>query len=326
LKLGWNSILTRPAADPAADFGNDGSGQTFGQPVSVNLLGNAAVVAGSTPGTYTVDLASVTPAVNAIPAGQTGTLRVMMDGHPAGDVTASGTFTDRLPVKSVFKDFAITGAVTPRRTVVDVAKCNACHDVLSLHGNNRTNEPGVCVICHNPNATDKARRPAGGGIDGKAEEAIDFKRMIHGIHAGQSDKGGFRTKGLVVYGFGGSVNDFSKVVFPGKLSNCTACHTDETYQLKGVWAAPTAGGILGSTTGTGASTTDPTDNLRTTPIAAVCSSCHDSDTTKVHMQDPFNGGMFGVTQAAINAASPEACSFCHGPGRVLDVKAVHGVQ
>ena len=53
-----------------------------------------------------------------------------------------------------------------------------------------------------------------GGIDGKAEESIDFKRMVHGIHAGQADKGGFRTKGLVVYGFGGSVNDFSEVRYP----------------------------------------------------------------------------------------------------------------
>ena len=41
-----------------------------------------------------------------------------------------------------------------RRLVVDIAKCDVCHDVLSLHGNNRTDEPGVCAVCHNPNATD----------------------------------------------------------------------------------------------------------------------------------------------------------------------------
>ena len=309
VKLGWNT----------SEFNNNGSGQSYGQPITINALSSAAV-AGSTAGTYTV-----TSSV-AIPATQTGTLRVMMDGHPAGDVTTSGTFTDRLAVKSVYKDYAITGTVAARRAVVDIAKCNVCHDVLSLHGNNRTDEPQVCAICHNPDATDKARRPAGGGTDGKAEEAIDFKRMIHAIHAGQSDKGGFRTKGIVVYGFGGSVNDFSEVVFPGKLSNCETCHTGTSYQLTGAWATPIASGILGSTISTGASSTDPTDNLRISPTAAVCSSCHDSDTAKTHMQDAFNGGNFSATQATLAAGSAENCTFCHGSGRLLDVKTVHGIK
>ena len=318
VKLGWSTA-------GIADIGNDGSGQAFGQPVSINLLGNAAVVAGTTPGTYTVT------STVAIPATQTGTLRALMEGHPAGDVTSAGTFADRLPAKSVFKDFAITGTAASRRVVVDIAKCNVCHGTLSLHGNNRTDEPGVCVVCHNPNATDASRRPttAGvltGGTDGKLEESIDFKRMIHAIHAGQSDKGGFRTKGITIYGFGGSVNDFSTVVFPGKLNDCAMCHAGTSYQLTGIWAAPTASGILGSTISTGASATDPADNLRISPTAAVCSSCHDSAVTKTHMQDAFNAANFSVTQTAINASAPEACSFCHGPGRVLDVKVVHGVQ
>jgi len=47
---------------------------------------------------------------------------------------------------------------------------------------------------------------------------------------------------------------------------------------------------------------------------------------KVHMQDSFNAANFSATQAAINAAAPEACSFCHGAGRALDVKVVHGVK
>ena len=68
LKLGWKQR--------DLDFGNDNSGQAFGQPVSINLLGNAAVTAGATPGTYTVT------STVAIPATQTGTMRVMMDGHP----------------------------------------------------------------------------------------------------------------------------------------------------------------------------------------------------------------------------------------------------
>jgi len=43
------------------------------------------------------------------------------------------------------------------------------------------------------------------------------------------------------------------------------------------------------------------------------------------MQDSFNGGSFSATQATINAAV-ENCTFCHGDGKVLNVKAVHGIQ
>lgn len=314
VKLGWNT----------ADIGNSGSGQNFGQPVSINLLGNSAVIPGTAAGTYTV-----TSAV-AIPATQTGTLRALMEGHPAGDVTAAGAFNDRLAVKSVFKDYAITGSVTARRVVVDIAKCNVCHDTLSLHGNNRSDEPGVCAVCHNPNATDAGRRPAtagvlSGGADGKQEESIDFKTMVHAIHAGQKSNGGFRDKGITVYGFGGSVNDFSKVVFPGKLNDCVTCHAGTSYQLADAWTAPTANGILGTTVSTGASAADASDNLRISPTAAVCSSCHDGAVAKLHMQDSFSSGKFSATQTAIGAA-PENCSFCHAAGKALDVKVLHGVK
>jgi hypothetical protein len=44
------------------------------------------------------------------------------------------------------------------------------------------------------------------------------------------------------------------------------------------------------------------------------------------MQDAFNGGMFAATQAAISAGAGENCTFCHGPGKVVDVKTVHGVK
>lgn len=313
VKLGWTQA-------GLADIGNDGSGQNFGQPVSVNAL--TASVAGAAAGTYTV----TSPV--AIPVAQTGTLRVIMDGHPAGDVTTPGTFTDRLRVKSVFRDFAITGNAVARRLVVDIAKCKVCHDVLSLHGNNRTDEPGVCAVCHNPNGTDAGRRPRAGGVltggvDGKLEEAIDFKTMIHGIHAGQASNGGFREKGIVVYGFGGSVNDFSKVVFPGQLKNCSACHSGTSYQLAGIWESPTANGVLGTTVSTAASASDAADNLRHSPTAAVCSSCHDSAIANVHMQQNF--ATFSATQATIDG-TVEGCVLCHGAGRIYDVKTMHGVK
>jgi OmcA/MtrC family decaheme c-type cytochrome len=313
LKIGWTT----------KEFANDGSGQAFGQPVSINAL--TAAAPGGTAGTFTV----TSPV--ALPPTLSGTLRVTMEGHPAGDVTTPGSFTDRLAVKTVFKDTAVSGSLVARRSVVDVAKCNVCHDVLSLHGNNRTNEIGACTMCHNPNATDAGRRPNTGGVltggaDGKLEEAIDFKVMIHGIHAGQADKGGFRTQGLTVYGFGGSVNDFSDIVFPGKLKDCTTCHVGTSYALTELWLTPTANGVLGTTTSTAASTTDATDNLRMSPTVAVCSSCHDNSVARLHMQDPSSGGSFSATQSTLNTLVVENCTFCHGDGRVFDVKTVHGIK
>jgi hypothetical protein len=38
-----------------------------------------------------------------------------------------------------------------------------------------------------------------------------------------------------------------------------------------------------------------------------------------------NGGLFSSTQAAIGT-NIEQCVICHGPGRVVDVKVVHGVK
>jgi len=269
----------------------------------------------------------------ALPADATGTGRVAFEGHPAALNTAiPPAYTVRVPVKNVVKDWSIDGsALKARRTVVDIAKCNKCHDQLSLHGNNRTDEPQVCVMCHNPNATDTARRPVGapaGTLDNKKEEAIDFKRMIHGIHGAE-----MRTNGIVVYGFGGSANDFSGVRFPGILNDCATCHTTPTstnpsYQLSGIWETPTENGILGTTIDHGADLTIADDDLNITPTAAVCSSCHDGALTAEHMR--LNGAVFAATQLDITDHTAlggyETCAICHGPGAVADVKVVHGVK
>ena len=99
-----------------------------------------------------------------------------------------------------------------------------------------------------------------------------------------------------------------------------------SYQVTGPWLAPTASGILGSTIATAASATDAADNLRMSPTVAVCSSCHDGAVAKLHMQDASTGGSFSATEATLQTSVVENCSFCHGDGRVFDVKAVHGVK
>jgi formate-dependent nitrite reductase cytochrome c552 subunit len=96
--------------------------------------------------------------------------------------------------------------------------------------------------------------------------------------------------------------------------------------VAGIWNAPTANGILGTTFSSAASTTDAADNLRISPTAAVCSSCHDGAVARLHMQDPSSGGSFSATEATLKSTVVENCAFCHGDGRVFDVKTVHKVK
>ena len=210
----------------------------------------------------------------------------------------------------------------PRRSEVDLDNCLNCHQQLSIHGNNRTDNIDLCVGCHNADSTDiRARMEAGVDAstapDGLDEETVDFKRMIHRIHAGEELPSGY-----LVYGFGGSEHDYSEVVFPGQLNNCLNCHKGTSY-----YPVPTS--VLATTIDSGADLADPTDDINITPNTAVCSSCHESDLATAHMIQ--NGGAFDAMQTAegtlISASSGtvlETCELCHGEGKSADVREVHG--
>ncbi len=344
-----------------ADFNNTGGTTNSGFPnfqdtaaIPISIDPVAACGAGitdwtCTPNTPTAGIYTLTKST-PLPGTATGTGRVGFEGHVAADFDGDLSFDDQVAIKSVVKDFVITGTLTSRREVVDIAKCDNCHGFLSLHGGNRNDEPALCVICHNPNATDIGRRPIPTHVpvlsatDGKVEEAIDFKTLIHGIHAGAqtnydaSDGHGFREKGLVVWGFPGAPcnwfggppsnsceHDFSHVRFPGILQDCEACHIPGTYTLDGDWASPTVNDIL-STTITTLVNTAPDDDLNISPTAAVCSSCHDSDVARAHMVLP-GGAVLAETQDDISTIPVvETCSVCHGPGRANDIEAAHAAR
>jgi OmcA/MtrC family decaheme c-type cytochrome len=305
--IGWDST----------DITNTGSGSDPAQPISLNPLFGGATNNGD--GTF-----SVTSSV-AIPLDVTGSGVAAIEGHPAGDFDGDGTYSDRIPVTNVFQYFPITDdTAQSRRVVVDINNCNRCHGVLSLHGNNRTNEPQVCVICHNANATDIEVRPAdpATAADGKVEEAIDFKYMIHAVHAGEADEHGFREKGIVVYGFGGSVNNFSEVRLPQgleNLKNCTGCHDGDTFEV------PLNANALPTTILTEADLEDPDDDVNITPTTSVCSSCHDSIEAKTHMSE--QGGLFDYVAFA-PAETPDDSTqgsqvdLC-GPGPISAQPAGH---
>jgi len=226
---GGASRLAVSIAWDTADYRNTGSGLNPAQPITMDPLtcfgAGATPVAGS-PGVYAVT--SATP----IPDNAAGTtVAVTIDGHPA--VTIGGS-VQRIPVKNVVEYVGVDGAsVHARRVVVDVDKCDDCHKLLTLHGNNRTDNPQVCVICHNPNATDAAKRvpvanPQDPPVDcinvlGDDDAPIDFKRMIHAIHASGETGVAYN-----VCGYGSSAHTFS-VEYPGHLNNCEGCHEPGTY-------------------------------------------------------------------------------------------------
>ena len=110
--------------------------------------------------------------------------------------------------------FSVDGSpVTPRRTVVAMANCNACHAYLEVHGDLRNNVT-YCVICHNPENTDFTTRPSSTDPVQKAapNQAINFALMVHKIHTG-ANLASFNSTYIVV-GHGGSLSNFDNVLFP----------------------------------------------------------------------------------------------------------------
>lgn len=290
----WNagggaSRLALVAAWNTGNYTNEGSGSSSpAQPISVNALDVGGVVTDLGGGVYETAVALPSAATS-------GTVTVGLEGHPAADLDFDGTFSDRIAVKNDFAYFDVLqrrSMTLARRQVIDMSKCNACHDAagngLSLHGNNRTAEEQVCVLCHNANATDIGRRPAPPDMtaDGKDEEAIDFGRMIHQIHTGVELE-----EGLVIYGFGGSVNDFSTVEFIGNRRNCETCHRPGTYAMED------ASNGLPTTIDSGIDLSDSEDDLNISQAAATCGGCHDDVVATDHMK--LNGASFQATDAEI---------------------------
>jgi len=314
VNIGWNS----------QNYTNAGSGSatpTTGTP-SLPILINPLTISGGTPaagpdteGAFT----STSPL--AIPVGVTGTVSVAMEGHPAVDVDSAKAGFERIPVTSAIAFAAATGPLAPRREIIDVGKCDDCHNQLSAHGSNRTDNVQVCAQCHNPNVTDINRRVEGSecvNLLGADDSPLDLKYMIHAIHNGPNS-------GFAACGF--SPTTFDQVHFPGKLNNCEACHLSPTATGVASYYPVDQNVVQATTVDAGADRSSLTDDVAWSPNVAVCSGCHVSAFAEAHMLQ--NGGSKTLTKNAdgSTAGGPlETCQLCHGPGRVADVKVMHGVD
>jgi OmcA/MtrC family decaheme c-type cytochrome len=258
------------------------------------------------------------PAAAAMPAAATGSYTAGLEGY----LTPPGS-TDRFAAVGPTRAFAVTDATPiPRRTVVDSARCNACHFDVAGHGGTRKGAQ-YCTLCHNSQKANNERIARFEGSTVLAE-TVDFKVMIHKIHAGEA-----LSQPYVLYGFpaptpaspGGTPLNFAETRYPRARAQCLACH------IPGSFGVPLASSVLASTaaelTCSEPAGTDPdnyctgtswniTRSPKIPPTTAVCTACHDQLYVAVHAQLNTNG------------SGQEACATCHGPGKSQDVLKVHG--
>ena len=162
------------------------------------------------------------------------------------------------------------------RDVVRTESCNQCHDPLALHGGSRQITQ-LCILCHQPQTTD----PDTGNT-------VDFKVMIHKIHRGEGLPSVEAGTPYQIIGFNQSVNDYSHVVFPQDVRNCTTCHQQATQA----------------------------DLWKTNPTRVVCGSCHDNVNFDTGENHP--GGA---------QADDSRCSICHTSNTGLEFDlSVDGVH
>lgn len=326
LNFGWTT----------ADYTNTGVSNKEAQPTRYSILCGknlAGPPVANADGSFTVTLPAL-PSGAAIPAGYTGlspgsSAGVLMDGFPAHDF-GDGNGPTELAVPSAV-GFGVVGGGTPasRRDVVSVAKCDTCHDQINFHGNHRVDSAQACALCHNPEATDLAARlaitptpvTAANAPDGKNEEPIDLKILVHSAHfASMRISGG---SPYVVYHRGAlnaldNPTPFSTAGSPTASSNCLACHNAGTYYL------PDPTKVIATTVNSQNNQLSPAGKVAVTPGAAACSSCHVTQEDMTHMRQ--NGADFAAVKdvnSQVVGGIQETCNICHGPGAIADVKVVH---
>ena len=179
------------------------------------------------------------------------------------------------------------GEPVASREVVTTAACNTCHNPLQAHGGIRR-ETALCVTCH----TDQTTDPETGNT-------VEFKVMIHRLHSGSRLPSVQNGTPYQIVGYHQTLIDFSKVVWPQDTRNCTTCHN---------------GGAQ-------------SDNFKTMPNAAACTSCHDDVNVTTGENHPggkqSDGKCTGCHQADGNDFGPSVTGAHTIPIDSSEVKGVN---
>ncbi|MBI3667684.1 MAG: OmcA/MtrC family decaheme c-type cytochrome [Acidobacteria bacterium] len=160
-------------------------------------------------------------------------------------------------------------AVTQVRDIIRTASCDKCHGQLAYHEGKRR-EVALCVLCHTPQNQDL-----------NTGQALDFRAIIHKIHAG-ADVDSVAAGGtfvISVHDFTGT-QDYSIFESVADARNCQSCHEAGPAQA---------------------------DAWKTNPSRAACGSCHDL----------VNFGT-GENHVDLPQVDDKQCTNCHFPKGELE--------
>ncbi len=248
--------------------------------------GGTLTESATTPGTYTyvslVNVNTATQGTTPITYDPTLTHRVAIMGGGHSGATFDTEF-----------DFVPNGSpVTLTRNIVQSESCRECHGPLfKAHGGDRLNVE-TCVMCHNPST-----------VDPQSGNTIDFKVMLHKVHAGVDRATAAGPDGIffddpktvaneaadnnpyVIWGYGNAKTDFSDIEYPAVLSNCTKCHQQSNP----------------------AKPLQDVDNWKLKPSTATCTSCHDN----LDLSAPLATSQHGVPGNIKGPKPDTTCTVCH---------------
>lgn len=180
-------------------------------------------------------------------------------------------------------------------TASGVNKCAACHlgtisGKMYLHhidpsGPGSVGDPArdsepvrSCTPCHNNDGYAAYNDASVTG--GKVPDAI--VRRVHGIHMGEGLKLDFNTNAVT-----GDFRDYTHVVFPADVRNCTVCHVDDRWQ--------------------------------TQPTRMACGSCHDT----VWFGDQTAIPPTRIVHDGGDMPDDKRCTMCH---HAADIVSYHQVD
>lgn len=183
------------------------------------------------------------------------------------------------------------GTSVVEKTVTSRVKCAECHlgpdsgkmymhhvDVSSRSAvgswSYDLDAPTSCVACHNNEGYAALTDPAAPG--GRRPDPLVYR--THGVHMGAGLRSAASTNNYFV--------DYTHVVFPADIRNCTACHVD--------------------------------DRWKTTPTRLACGTCHDNVWFGAENTKP--AGM--VMHSAGDVDSDTLCKACHRASAIEEYHAI----
>jgi OmcA/MtrC family decaheme c-type cytochrome len=198
---------------------------------------------------------------NFNPLGMTAPFSEMDFGYTAGNGTTVPIGGLLLPAKAALINVAASTTGIPtlsRRTIIKDNACNVCHGTLgaftAITGTNNFHSVGIgdsndgasCIICHNTSASN----------ENSTGWNINAKTWVHGLHASVFRDNAFMPQS----------QSFDKIVYPGQLNNCEACHTPGSYDFSNATNAAQVANMLWDVEATG---TLATAAVGSSTIAAV---------------------------------------------------------